>query len=109
MASSAWYKLASQNVRELRVHFCQSSPASQHLRNYITRVYPALKSANPELPILIREASGCEPRVFARYDYGVERKVLLNGLEEASIDSKLKELVSSVPAEVAQRAQRRAV
>ena len=33
---------------------------------FITDVYPALKSKNPDLPVLIREASGTPPRAFVR-------------------------------------------
>ncbi len=29
--------------------------------------YPALKKANPDLPILIREAKGASARLFARF------------------------------------------
>ena len=31
------------------------------------RSYPTMKKNNPHTPIMIREASGTEPRVFARY------------------------------------------
>jgi NADH dehydrogenase (ubiquinone) 1 alpha subcomplex subunit 2 len=52
-----------------------------------------LKALNPTLPILIRECSGVQPRLWARYDYGVERSVPLDGLTAHEIDVKLEELV----------------
>lgn len=36
-------------------------------RQFIKIAYPAVKSANPDLPILIREAAGTPARAFARF------------------------------------------
>lgn len=36
-------------------------------RSFLNRAYPTMKKHNPHTPILMREASGTEPRVFARY------------------------------------------
>lgn len=36
-------------------------------RNFLQRSYPTMKKHNPHTPILIREASGFEPTLFARY------------------------------------------
>jgi hypothetical protein len=36
-------------------------------RNFLTRSYPAMKKANPSIPIMIREASGTQPTVYARF------------------------------------------
>lgn len=36
-------------------------------REFITKYYVELKKANPKFPILIRECSGVQPRVWARY------------------------------------------
>ncbi|KAJ5166255.1 NADH-ubiquinone oxidoreductase 10.5 kDa subunit [Penicillium canariense] len=36
-------------------------------RSFLNRAYPIMKKHNPHTPILMREASGIEPRVFARY------------------------------------------
>jgi hypothetical protein len=36
-------------------------------RQFVLSNYPTLKSSNPELKVLIREARGIEPRVFARF------------------------------------------
>jgi hypothetical protein len=36
-------------------------------RNFLTKSYPTMKKSNPSIPIMIREASGTEPTVFARF------------------------------------------
>jgi NADH dehydrogenase (ubiquinone) 1 alpha subcomplex subunit 2 len=63
-------------------------------REFIARNYVDLKALNPTLPLLIRECSGVQPRLWARYDYGVERSVPLDGLAAHEIDVKLEELVN---------------
>ncbi|KAI5795510.1 hypothetical protein EDC01DRAFT_614715 [Geopyxis carbonaria] len=60
------YKFVHQ-LKELRFLFCQTGENSAGLRAFLNRSYPAMKSNNPHSPILIREAAGVEPRVFARY------------------------------------------
>ena len=36
-------------------------------RDFIERHYVELKQQNPKFPILIRECSGIEPRIYGRY------------------------------------------
>lgn len=36
-------------------------------RAFLTRAYPTMKKNNPHTPILIREALGVEPKIWARY------------------------------------------
>lgn len=79
----------SKGLKELRFLFCQTSEASaptRHVpraqqnetqpkplilancpRSFLNRAYPTMKKHNPHTPIMMREASGTEPRVFARY------------------------------------------
>ncbi|KAK6355376.1 hypothetical protein TWF696_004485 [Orbilia brochopaga] len=57
----------TKQLKELRFHLCQTGAASTPLRSFITKSYPAMKKSNPDIPILIREAQGVPPRVFARY------------------------------------------
>ncbi|KAF3043879.1 hypothetical protein E8E11_005818 [Didymella keratinophila] len=80
-------------LKELRFLFCQTSEHSAATRNFLQRSYPTMKKHNPHTPILIREASGFEPTLFARYNYGKETKVLLKGLDDKSIEQKVTELV----------------
>ncbi|KAF9571820.1 ndufa2, NADH:ubiquinone oxidoreductase 10.5kD subunit [Mortierella alpina] len=57
----------TKSLKELRVHFCQTSPASNGIRQFVASNYTAVKAANPNLPILIREAKGAEAKIFARF------------------------------------------
>eukprot|EP00475_Leptophrys_vorax_P019664 TRINITY_DN26967_c0_g1_i1.p3 TRINITY_DN26967_c0_g1~~TRINITY_DN26967_c0_g1_i1.p3 ORF type:complete len:103 (+),score=5.48 TRINITY_DN26967_c0_g1_i1:220-528(+) len=89
----AWRGALSQYLHEIRIHLCQTSPASNAVRQFVQRSYADLKAANPTLPILVRECSGVQPRLFARYDFGVEHSLPLDGLSEEQIEGKLKELM----------------
>lgn len=88
----AWRGQLSRNLKELRILFCQSSPASSSARSFVEKNYKELKKSNPKLPILIRECSGTEPQLWARYDMGVERGVRLEGMSEEQISKALEEL-----------------
>ncbi|KAK9938675.1 hypothetical protein M0R45_015398 [Rubus argutus] len=89
----AWRGNLSRNLKELRILLCQSSPSSATTRTFVEKNYKDLKSLNPKLPILIRESSGIEPQLWARYDLGVERGVRLEGLTEKQISKALEDLV----------------
>ncbi|KAI9478726.1 MAG: thioredoxin-like protein [Benjaminiella poitrasii] len=84
-----------KGLKELRLHFCQTSPSSRGLREFVAKNYLNIKKANPELPILIREANGIEARAFARFDKGVERKVTLQNASEKDIENTLAQLIKS--------------
>ncbi|KAJ2375240.1 hypothetical protein H4S02_008288 [Coemansia sp. RSA 2611] len=84
----------SKSLKELRVHFSQNSPASTGLRDFIVKAYPGLKKSNPGLPILIREASGVESRIIARFEQGRERKIVVDSLSASDVEQKFNALVS---------------
>eukprot|EP00794_Sanderia_malayensis_P006971 gene6971-7756_t len=67
----------SKAVRELRIHLCQKSSSSNGVREFIEKHYIGVKKVNPDLPILIRECSGIQPKLFARFDYGKEQSINL--------------------------------
>jgi len=67
-------------LRELRFLFCQTSEPSAHVRKFLANSYPVMKKHNPHTPILIREAAGIEPRMFARFEFGEETQISLSGL-----------------------------
>jgi len=54
-----------------------------------------MKKNNPHTPILIREAMGTEPKVFARYEYGKEKQASLSGLSDKEIEDKVTGLVKT--------------
>ncbi|KAF9349086.1 MAG: thioredoxin-like protein [Benniella sp.] len=83
----------AKSLKELRVHFCQTSPASNGLRQFVASNYAAVKAANPNLPILVREAKGAEARIFARFEHGQEKKIVLDGLSAKEVEQQLASLV----------------
>ncbi|KAF2659382.1 NADH dehydrogenase, alpha subcomplex, subunit 2 [Lophiostoma macrostomum CBS 122681] len=85
----------AQGLKELRFLFCQTSDHSAATRNFLTKSYPTMKKHNPHTPIMIREASGIEPKVYARYEFGKEKMVPLKGLDDKAIESKVTELVKT--------------
>ena len=77
--------------------------------------YPVMKKHNPNIPVLMREALGVQPRAYARYglallfsppllgislflwltphlEHGKEASALLSGLTEKQIEEKVLEL-----------------
>jgi hypothetical protein len=36
-------------------------------RSFLARAYPIMKKNNPNIPIMLREAAGTQPKVYARY------------------------------------------
>ncbi|XVF19520.1 hypothetical protein REPUB_Repub11eG0117800 [Reevesia pubescens] len=91
----AWRGQLSRNLKELRILICQTSPSSAPARSFVEKSYKDLKTLNPKFPILIRECSGIEPQMWARYDMGVERGIRLEGLTEPQILKALEDLVKA--------------
>ncbi|KAF2737567.1 NADH dehydrogenase, alpha subcomplex, subunit 2 [Polyplosphaeria fusca] len=88
------YGFAAQ-LKELRFLFCQTGEQSAAVRTFLTRSYPTMKKHNPHTPIMIREASGIEPKVYARFEFGKEKIIPLKGLDDKGIENKITELVKT--------------
>ncbi|KAK4507652.1 hypothetical protein PRZ48_001387 [Zasmidium cellare] len=82
----------TKTLKELRFLHCQTSEHSNAVRSFLTRAYPTMKKNNPHTPIMIREAMGIEPRVYARYEYGQEKFADLKGLDDKAIEEKVTSL-----------------
>ncbi|PAV79228.1 hypothetical protein WR25_23906 [Diploscapter pachys] len=93
--SSQTIRLAGTALRELRVHFCQLSPASAGVRDFIANDYVPMKKANPDVPILIREASGIVPRIWARYEHGVEKNVEVLDYSREKVTDAIRQLANA--------------
>ncbi|XP_034033273.1 NADH dehydrogenase [ubiquinone] 1 alpha subcomplex subunit 2 [Thalassophryne amazonica] len=87
----------SKNLRELRVHLCQSSGSSAGARDFVEQHYVTLKKANPGFPILIRECSGVQAQLWARYDFGAERSVSVDNMTADQVAKVLQALVQTKP------------
>ncbi|XP_075238787.1 uncharacterized protein LOC142334551 [Convolutriloba macropyga] len=84
------------NVKEFRLHLCQTSSSSAGVRNFIEQHYVPLKVANPHMPIMVRECSGVVPRVYARYNLGVERSVELTDMNSNQVLSSIQNLAKKI-------------
>ena len=45
-----------------------NSADAEH-RSFLSRAYPTMKKNNPNIPIMLREAAGTQPQIFARYGW----------------------------------------
>ncbi|XP_077360539.1 NADH dehydrogenase [ubiquinone] 1 alpha subcomplex subunit 2 [Festucalex cinctus] len=100
MAASVVRGLGSalgKNLREIRIHICQTSAASKGARDFVEQHYVDLKRANANFPILVRECSGVEARLWARYDLGKEHSVSLDNMSVDQVAQSLHTLVQSKP------------
>ncbi|KAM9066113.1 NADH dehydrogenase [ubiquinone] 1 alpha subcomplex subunit 2 [Sarcophilus harrisii] len=84
-----------QNLREIRIHLCQRSASSQGVRDFIEKHYVELKKANPDFPILIRECSKVQPKLWVRYAFGQEKNVSLNNLSSEQVATALVNVMNS--------------
>ncbi|XP_017260292.1 NADH dehydrogenase [ubiquinone] 1 alpha subcomplex subunit 2 [Kryptolebias marmoratus] len=98
MAAAAVRTLGSslgKNLREIRLHLCQTSAASKGPRDFVEQNYVTLKKSNPDFPILIRECSGVQARLWARYDFGKERSISVDNMSADQVASALQNLAQS--------------
>uniref|UniRef100_A0A8C1FQX8 NADH dehydrogenase [ubiquinone] 1 alpha subcomplex subunit 2 n=1 Tax=Cyprinus carpio carpio TaxID=630221 RepID=A0A8C1FQX8_CYPCA len=65
--------------------------------DFIEQHYVTLKKANPELPILIRECSGVQPVLWARYGFGKEHNVSLDNMNADQVAKALESVVNAKP------------
>jgi NADH dehydrogenase (ubiquinone) 1 alpha subcomplex subunit 2 len=82
----------SSRLKELRLHLCQTTAASAGARNFIEKYYVDIKKANATTPILIRECSNIEPKLWARYEFGKETNLSLANLNEEQVFKALEKL-----------------
>lgn len=82
----------TKTLKELRIHLCPRSNNSLGLRQFIEENYVKLKSENPDLPILVRECTGIEPKLWARFEYGRETSSSLKDLNSNQISGVLQDL-----------------
>ncbi|RZC33835.1 L51 S25 CI-B8 domain containing protein [Asbolus verrucosus] len=85
---SAAIKFGSR-LKELRIHLCQKCAHSQGVRDFIQQHYVTLKSNNPKFPILIRECSGVEAKLWARHELGKETSIPLKDLNASEVLAKI--------------------
>ncbi|KAG9236097.1 NADH-ubiquinone oxidoreductase 10.5 kDa subunit [Amylocarpus encephaloides] len=106
----------SQTLKEVRFLFCQTGEKSASTRTFLARAYPTMKKSNPNTPIMLREAAGTSPKVYARFGqspgphaspshdslfkkagarFGQEKSESLSGLSDKEIEERVTGLVKS--------------
>jgi NADH dehydrogenase (ubiquinone) 1 alpha subcomplex subunit 2 len=87
-------------IKEIRIHLCSSSPKSlgtrqvfTKFRDFLIKNYPEIKKSSPNLPFLIRETDGIQAVAYCRFEKGVEKTTMLEGLSEGQVAEKLNKLV----------------
>ncbi|WFD26926.1 hypothetical protein MNAN1_001915 [Malassezia nana] len=114
--ASVFSKAFPAAVKEIRVHFSPQGAQSAGARQFILSNFKTIKSSNPQLPFLVREAQGTPARMFVRLgtytiffvdansvrrmdavalERGMEKKAEIDGLEASAIEKKLMELLSN--------------
>ena len=89
----SWAKLASSKIREIRLICCQVSAHSEGVRNFVTNNYASVKQHDPRFPFIVRECENAIPLLTVRYDFGVEKKVCVEGFSEQDITKTVEELI----------------
>jgi len=89
-----WKGVLSTIVQEVRWQFCQSSPSSEGMRAFVKQNYSSVKKLNPKLPILVRECSGIQPRIVARYDFGEEKAIYVTDMTPDQIGKQMEVLIA---------------
>ncbi|KAK3694815.1 thioredoxin-like protein [Podospora appendiculata] len=85
----------TKTLKEVRFLFCQTGEQSAATRSFLTRAYPIMKKNNPSTPIMLREAAGTLPKIYARYEYGQEKSQTLEGLSDKQIEEAVTSLVKN--------------
>mmetsp|Transcript_13129 Transcript_13129/g.26204 ORF Transcript_13129/g.26204 Transcript_13129/m.26204 type:complete len:103 (-) Transcript_13129:94-402(-) len=91
--SAAWKSALSRNLQELRLLVSTTSPGSKGLREFVENSYLELKKSNPLFPILVREKTDVDATVIARYEYGVEQAVRVEGMDQGQVAKAVQGLV----------------
>lgn len=87
-------KKLTPTLKEIRIHLCPKAVTSNGTRQFISKYYLGIKENNPDLPILIRECTGVEPKIWFRFEYGKESSAALNNLNADQIAGLLKDKVA---------------
>eukprot|EP00168_Porphyra_purpurea_P001342 TRINITY_DN11665_c0_g1_i1.p1 TRINITY_DN11665_c0_g1~~TRINITY_DN11665_c0_g1_i1.p1 ORF type:complete len:136 (+),score=21.76 TRINITY_DN11665_c0_g1_i1:55-408(+) len=80
-------------MQEIRFLFSMNNTASSGVRNFTYKNYQLIQELNPRLPFIIRTGESDTARIFARYDFGKETEVVVEGLSEEEVEEKVRELV----------------
>merc|ERR1711920_94194 len=89
----SWRAQISRNLREIRIVCAQQAENSKGVRQFFDKNYHELKMLNPSTPMFYREMSEISPFLYARYDWGKEKKVDVSDMTDKEVTEQLKQLV----------------
>lgn len=89
----SWQKSIASKVRELRLVCCQVSGHSEGVRSFVTNNYALVKQHSPDFPFIVRECENAIPLVTARFDFGVEKKICVEGFSEKDVAKAVEDLL----------------
>eukprot|EP00924_Labyrinthula_sp_SR-Ha-C_P002483 maker-scaffold_16-snap-gene-6.22-mRNA-1 protein AED:0.00 eAED:0.00 QI:105/1/1/1/1/1/2/1177/89 len=87
-------KQSSKALKEVRLLFCPKSDSSAGLRAFVQNNYAILKLENPNLPILVRYATGTEARIMATFPGMGEKVSTVENKKEEEIKTILQKLIA---------------
>ncbi|CEO97310.1 Ribosomal protein/NADH dehydrogenase domain-containing protein [Plasmodiophora brassicae] len=84
-------------LREIRLHFCQTSASSAGIRSFVVDNYWALRRANPDVSILVRECHGIKPRIVTRFHMTPEQDYNVESFAAGEIADVVKNVTQAIP------------
>mmetsp|Transcript_20890 Transcript_20890/g.21674 ORF Transcript_20890/g.21674 Transcript_20890/m.21674 type:complete len:95 (+) Transcript_20890:3-287(+) len=84
-------KPAFKHLKELRVILCPVSNTSLGLRSWLKTNFVSY-SRNKDTQFLIRECADVESVILARYEKGVEKRIIVNDCNEDEIEELVQKL-----------------
>ena len=89
----SWHKNIAHKIREIRLVCCQVSGHSEGVRDFVNKNYSLVKQHSPDFPFIVRECENAIPLLTARYDFGVEKKICIEGFSEKDISLAVESLL----------------
>jgi NADH dehydrogenase (ubiquinone) 1 alpha subcomplex subunit 2 len=94
----SWQKSIGKALREIRFVVSNLSQADSPTTQFIRQNYTPIKKEHPSFPFIVRECQGVDDFVVFQYDFGVERKQMLKGLDAQQIEQVVEQHVSQAKA-----------
>ena len=91
----SWQRNLVKSLRELRFVVSPTNKGATGTYQFINSALPEIHRVSPDFPVIVRECEGVDDSVMFRYDYGIEKKVILNGLDAGEIERVVDEHVKN--------------
>ncbi len=91
----SWQKSLVKSLRELRFVISPTNKGTSGAYQFVTSAIPDIHKVSADFPVIVRECEGIDDFVLFRYDYGIEKRVNINGLNAAEIEKIVEEHVKN--------------